>query len=191
MTTTAPPPLKFLGWMIPLIQAGTKTQTRRLIEPQPDPLIDADRALRLTGAFWQDRELHCCPYSAGDVVEILDADTPEAPPVCRVRIADVRAQQVQEITEEDARAEGILDGGCLNCGNPEPCLCSEPQSDARDAFAWLWQSIYGPDAWHLNRWAWVLTIEQEPVASGDAPEAVAALDRSCATTDEDRRLPDA
>lgn len=162
MTTTAPPPLKFLGWMIPLIENGTKTQTRRLVEPQPDPLVGADRALSGSHAFHQNGEMHWAPWSAGDVVDVINTDTPEAPPACRVRVTAVRPQQVQEITEEDARAEGILDGGCLNCGNPEPCLCYEPQPDARDAFAWLWQSIYGSDAWHLNHWAWALTFEVLP-----------------------------
>ena len=69
-----------------------------------------------------------------------------------LRVLEVRVERVQEITEEGARAEGILDGGCLNCGEPEPCGCDDPQPDARDAFAHLWMSIYGDESWHRSDW---------------------------------------
>ncbi|VTM12324.1 Uncharacterised protein [Raoultella terrigena] len=60
-----------------------------------------------------------------------------------LEITDVRVERLNSISEEDARAEGIIDGGCVNCGEPEPCSCAHPQPDATDAFAYLWQSIYG------------------------------------------------
>ncbi len=58
-----------------------------------------------------------------------------------LEITDVRVERLNAISEEDARAEGIIDGGCLNCGEPEPCGCANPEPDATDAFAYLWQSI--------------------------------------------------
>ncbi|MDP0657151.1 hypothetical protein Q8G16_26815, partial [Klebsiella pneumoniae] len=60
------------------------------------------------------------------------------------------------IREEDARAEGIIDGGWLKCGEPEPCGCANPEPDATAAFAYLWQSIYGQDFWNANPWVWVI-----------------------------------
>ena len=77
-----------------------------------------------------------------------------------LEITDVRVQRLQEISEEDARAEGVSDGGCLNCGNPEPCGCGNPQPDARDGFAWLWESINGPDSWDANPWVWAITFQR-------------------------------
>ena len=77
-----------------------------------------------------------------------------------LEITDVRVQRLQEISEEDARAEGVSDGGCLSCGNPEPCGCGNPQPDARDGFAWLWQSIHGSDGWHVNPWVWAITFRR-------------------------------
>jgi len=77
-----------------------------------------------------------------------------------LRITDVRVQRLQEISNEDARAEGISDGGCLSCGNSEPCGCNDPQPDPRDGFSWLWQSIHGSDGWHANPWVWVITFRR-------------------------------
>ena len=75
-------------------------------------------------------------------------------------ITDVRVERLNAISEEDARAEGIIDGGCLNCGEPEPCGCANPEPDATDAFAYLWQSIYGQESWNSNPWVWVIEFER-------------------------------
>jgi hypothetical protein len=82
-----------------------------------------------------------------------------------LEITGVRVERVQDITEGDAREEGITDGGCLNCGEHEPCGCDNPQPDARDAFIWLWDSInkkrgYG---WHVNPWVWVIEFKRVEV----------------------------
>lgn len=83
-----------------------------------------------------------------------------------LEITDVRVEQLNAISEEDARAEGIIDGGCLNCGEPEPCGCANPEPDATDAFAYLWQSIYGQENWNANPWVWV--IEFKRIEGGEA-----------------------
>jgi hypothetical protein len=77
-----------------------------------------------------------------------------------LEITDVRVQRLQEISEEDALAEGVSDGGCLSCGSSEPCGCSDPQPDARDSFSWLWQSIHGSDGWHADPWVWAITFRR-------------------------------
>ncbi|HDZ9277570.1 TPA: hypothetical protein RUZ28_002686 [Klebsiella pneumoniae] len=77
-----------------------------------------------------------------------------------LEITDVRVERLNAISEEDARAEGIIDGGCLNCGEPEPCGCANPEPDATDAFAYLWQSIYGQESWNANPWVWVISFER-------------------------------
>lgn len=86
---------------------------------------------------------------------------------CRIllEITSVRVERLNAISEEDARAEGIIDGGCLNCGEPEPCGCANPEPDATDAFAYLWQSIYGQENWNANPWVWV--IEFKSIEGGD------------------------
>ena len=73
-----------------------------------------------------------------------------------LEITDIRAERLQDITEADARAEGITDGGCLTCGAPEACDCRSPQPDARDSFANFWMGIHGSDSWHADPWVWVI-----------------------------------
>ena len=78
-----------------------------------------------------------------------------------LEVTGVRVERLQDISEEDARAEGITDGGCLNCGNPETdCGCLNPQPDARDSFVRLWQSINGPKSWDANPWVWVVEFKR-------------------------------
>ncbi|HBQ2700380.1 TPA: hypothetical protein MEI52_002815 [Klebsiella pneumoniae] len=77
-----------------------------------------------------------------------------------LEITDVRVERLAAISEEDARAEGIIDGGCLNCGEPEPCGCANPEPDATDAFAYMWQSIYGQENWNANPWVWVIEFKR-------------------------------
>lgn len=78
-------------------------------------------------------------------------------------VSDVRVQRLQEITEDDARAEGIADGGCLTCGESEPCGCADPNPDAVDSFANLWNSLnekrgYG---WITNPWVVAITFDAQ------------------------------
>lgn len=77
-----------------------------------------------------------------------------------LEVTGVRIERLNDISEEDARAEGIIDGGCLNCGNNEPCGCADPKPDARDSFVRLWESINGDGSWHANPWVWVVEFRR-------------------------------
>lgn len=77
-----------------------------------------------------------------------------------LEITGVRVERLQAITEADARAEGITDGGCTNCGNPEPCGCADPAPSARDAFCHLWGKINGAGSWDANPWVWVVAFKR-------------------------------
>jgi hypothetical protein len=71
-------------------------------------------------------------------------------------VTDVRVQRLQEISEEDARAEGI-EGDPVNAWR---CYQPEPKSqthwlDPRESFRTLWDSINGDRpglAWKYNPW---------------------------------------
>lgn len=79
-----------------------------------------------------------------------------------LEITAVRVERLQDISEEDAEAEGILDGGCLSCGRSsyvEPCSCSLPSPSFRDGYAHLWHSLNGSDSWSANPWVRALTFK--------------------------------
>ena len=200
-------PIIFSGAMIRAILEGRKTQTRRVIKPQPINL-EPDWWVWKGQGMGRDSLnptlFNSCPYGKpGDLLVLKSQWATEKqydnrppsklPPKAQIwtlwdgdlkpewcgrtrsarfipkrlyphfpkaEITDVRVERVQEISEEDARAEGIIDGGCLNCGEHEPCGCNDPQPDARDAFIYLWNSInekrgYG---WIMNPWVWVLSF---------------------------------
>lgn len=77
-----------------------------------------------------------------------------------LEITDIRVERLQDISQEDARSEGITDGGCINCGEPEPCVCEKPTPDAVDSYAYLWNNIYGQDSWQSNPWVWVIEFKR-------------------------------
>lgn len=84
-----------------------------------------------------------------------------------LEVTKVRVERLQDISEEDAIAEGIhpLPGqegepGCWWTGD----LSAGPSMHARTplaAFRLLWNSIYGPAAWDRNDWVWVTEFEVE------------------------------
>jgi hypothetical protein len=95
-----------------------------------------------------------------------------------LEIADVRVQRLQEITEQDARAEGVEPNWCgdLKGWNPEEhgwidylqtCEDSDPCWTAKDSFQSLWQSINAKRGfgWDVNPWVWASTFRvEEPTA---------------------------
>jgi hypothetical protein len=78
-----------------------------------------------------------------------------------LEITDIRVEQLQDITEEDARAEGVIDGGCLNCGEHEPCGCGNPMPDARDAYVSIWNTLNAKRGypWESNPWVWAISFK--------------------------------
>lgn len=84
-----------------------------------------------------------------------------------LEITDVRVERLQDISEEDAKAEGITDGGCTRCGEPERSHpyaqygCFVPLPDYRDSFIWLWNQINGKThPWESNPWVWCLSFQR-------------------------------
>ncbi|EPY4802967.1 hypothetical protein ACXDID_003980 [Klebsiella pneumoniae] len=213
----------FNGDMVRAILDGRKTQTRRIMAPQPADDIERCIFPNPDAIGWKSSlkhkhgstTAHFCPFGAvGDRIWVREAfrvhsratdvatlvykasernswteQTHRVPvAVCNkpatpekwtpslhmprwasrilLEITSVRVERLNAISEEDARAEGIIDGGCLNCGEPEPCGCANPEPDATDAFAYLWQSIYGQESWNANPWVWVISFER--IESGEA-----------------------
>jgi hypothetical protein len=80
-------------------------------------------------------------------------------------VTSVRIERLQEITGEDAAAEGISVPrcGCERCGQTSE-MCPATASDHIDAFRDLWESLNGKRAgctWSDNPWVWVLGFTTE------------------------------
>jgi hypothetical protein len=224
--------------MVLALLAGTKTQTRRVMKPQP---FDGPLGWMWDGAAYIHWSLsninpadaaHCCPYGQpgdrlwvretwrpwNDVSELWDCvqyrsdgammkprdldrnqggqfseecdatitdqvdgrDTPWRPSIFMPRwasritleVTDVRVQRVQEISEEDAKAEGIdrdkwgvefYAPGVVytNCyGDKLPGV--KPYHKAADAYRDLWDKINGKRGfgWDENPWVWAITFRR-------------------------------
>lgn len=72
-------------------------------------------------------------------------------------VTDVRVQRVQSITEADAVAEGVCETAFWERAEHK-VSAGAPWSVDRLAFADLWNSIHGPDAWDRNDWVAALTF---------------------------------
>lgn len=71
-------------------------------------------------------------------------------------ITNIRVERLQDISEEDAKAEGAQ---LCNCGvGPD----GEPTKGFRSGFVRLWRSIYKDDStksWFKNPYVWVIDFE--------------------------------
>jgi len=105
-----------------------------------------------------------------------------------LRIAGIRVERLQDISEDDARAEGcearpfpgpwwqgyrdLGDGQLFHqqaIGEAAPDWMIEPKKmpptpwldlSARDGFRSIWMGLHGPGAWDENPWVWVISFER-------------------------------
>lgn len=193
-------PILFSGPMVRAILEGRKTQTRRVVKPQPDLIpSDVPPAPGDNGYWWpaskaqsmvQTRDMPCyCPYGVpGDRLWVREAwaademwdrvpprDIPEGQRIWlegsgfdrgvkgRLRpsihmprwasrilleVVSIRVERLQEISEDDAKAEGGTANIMLNYRAP---------------FSYLWKLIYGhegPNSWAANPWVWVVEFKR-------------------------------
>ena len=88
---------------------------------------------------------------------------------CRIllEITDVRAERLQDISEEDAVAEGVLQvvsnrpsGETVKYNLWNDYRVGKVWCDtAKDSFATLWEFINGPKSWDQNPYVWVIAFE--------------------------------
>jgi hypothetical protein len=192
-------PIIFSAPMVRAIPDGRKTQTRRVVKPQPF-YNEAGFLAWITSGTMQNQGrsaeemvAHHCPYGVpGDRLwvretwrelgsgQLHDGSIPKYHVPCvyaadfddngdrqfngpwrspiymprwasriNLLLTDVRVERLQEISEEDAIAEGV-DIGCPahEADQPLPTMLYER----------LWDSINGKKHWESNPWVWVLTF---------------------------------
>jgi hypothetical protein len=191
--------------MVRAILDGRKTQTRRIIKPQPRFAEELSGFVGVRcpygvpgGLLWVretwaidqcGRRVSLKPEAWPDgfpVQRLRYPATDEAPATTEkgepywwnsrpsihmprwasrltLRVTDVRVERLQEITEEDAGAEGVVVHPNTTWRTFEEAERGEPMRPyaARDAFAGLWGSINGKRApWESNPWTWVVSFER-------------------------------
>ena len=89
-------------------------------------------------------------------------------------VTDVRVQRLQEISEEDAIAEGVP---LIGRGNSLTAIYEGADGkatiSARDGFQRLWRTINGPGAWESNPWvaAYTFTVHKANIDALDLASA--------------------
>ncbi|AZF00355.1 Phage protein [Pseudomonas orientalis] len=84
---------------------------------------------------------------------------------CRIllEISDVRVERLQDISEDQAQAEGVRlmrDGSDTWVSREGSGNLVTPWPTAKEAFSDLWNSINGPHAWVANPWVWVVSFKR-------------------------------
>lgn len=221
-------PILFQTEMVQAILEDRKTQTRRVIKPEPESVnteIPVTMALfnekmntllkkglvsirSNTGGFafpnckygkpgdllWV-RETHANlnnglansepffvykadlehPDQHGPVTWKPSIHMPKAASRIWLMVEDVRAEKLQDLSEEDAKNEGIVDYSNPKCQNYEPGAFGfhdyvpQKRRDGKfthifhdcflnpiDSFKSLWVSINGQESWGTNPWVWVI-----------------------------------
>lgn len=80
---------------------------------------------------------------------------------CRIvlEITDVRVERLQDISGDQAEAEGVDSAMCRQFFETSPSR-HECKEAVIHGFAGLWASINGPEAWHANPWVWVVEFRR-------------------------------
>ncbi|WP_336479289.1 hypothetical protein [Escherichia coli] len=68
-----------------------------------------------------------------------------------LEITDVRVERLNDISECDAKAEGV---------SPAAYAITPPEAAYRVGFGDIWRGIYGEESWAANPWVWVVEFKR-------------------------------
>jgi hypothetical protein len=174
-------PIIFSAPMVLAILAGKKSQTRRIIKPQPADggtvkmrFLHGDR-LWVRETWWPCDERIIAERLRGGIDYEADGGWHDEMRRCwrspihmprwasrlTLEVTGVKVERLQDIGGEDAIAEGIdLEKhkcGCEVCSRTLQ-LCPATSSSLIMEFAELWDSIHGHGAWDANPWVYALSF---------------------------------
>jgi hypothetical protein len=174
-------PILFSGPMVRAILDGKKTQTRRVVKPQPVWVAEPNAPFKTTDA--DPNGMINCQYGySGDRLWVRETFMPMPhlnakafyrasdqlvggkwkPSIHMPRklsrimleITGIRVERLQDISESDAIAEGV-NVHPDHYGRPRNSIYSPVQ-----AYRDLWESINGPLSWDANPWVWVIEFRR-------------------------------
>lgn len=128
--------------------------------------------------FFSIREFFVYKADGGPTPEFIDSDEnyregwnspvsmPRAASRITLEVTDVRVERLQDISEEDAKAEGIrelpLQEGAPGSWWRYEAFASKHYRTAIDAFRGLWTNINKKpeNSWESNPWVWVIDFKK-------------------------------
>jgi len=204
-------PILFSTPMVQAIIDGRKTETRRVMKPQPLLLVYkntlcVDSWNNYASDIEDDYKTYKCPYGKpGDVLWVRESfnrdyptkqiyfkaswetlpewlkevanehgfgalewkpsiHMPKAAARIWLQVEEIRVERLQDITEESAIAEGIIDyeDGTYKNYFTQKGLREQDGVDcilAKGSFQSLWCSINGLESWDANPWVWVVKFK--------------------------------
>jgi hypothetical protein len=192
-------PILFSAPMVRALLDGSKTQTRRVVKPQPS-ILAGELLCWKDNALTDDQMAALCPYGQpGDrlwvreswhqrgkfVFALPDSDKrswlgtreiaysadakrpghdwrsrpsihmPRWASRITLEITEVRVERLQDISEDDALAEGCSSTAIVHEDGEDYTghYASEEYQD-------LWESINGPGSWDTNPWVWAVSFKR-------------------------------
>lgn len=164
-------PILFSGEMVRAILEGRKTQTRRVVKPQPAYVIDSvwvcpygrpGDGLWVRETWAPNSQAGVFSYAADWAAGVKHVSRwrpsihmPRAASRISLEVVGVRVERLREISEADALAEGCADSEMVD-GVPMWCSAVEKYMD-------LWEKINGEGSWAVNPWVWVVEFRRVEV----------------------------
>lgn len=178
-------PIIFSDAMVRAILDGSKTQTRRVIKPQPRhgicmaATLEGDRLwVREAWAVWLAADLPCISYRSScgtgkDGLPEIHPITPERyfryerktkkAPMWRSPIHMPRWASRITLTVTDVRVQRVQEISEADAWaeGVQARGCTRWESEGRDRFAGLWEQIHGEGSWDANPWVAAITFTAE------------------------------
>lgn len=177
--------IKFSSKMMNAILEGRKTQTRRPVKPEivsdieyvggSDEENEKFDFVGLMHGTWKSDDgtawgpewlVYCTEYPEEGVVPVgslygaigdhLLATDGER--TSEIEMTGFRVERLQDISEQDAIAEGISRVGSDTAWK-DYLRSGIYLANPVDSFNSLWQSIYGDESWSSNPWVWVIEFK--------------------------------
>ncbi len=194
--------IPFKAEMVRAILEGRKTQTRRVMKPQPTDRGDGN-------INWKGQLASCnyiathldCPYPIGTKLYVKETFSPWSDEFTKkmvrskdaavyradyrngttslefggcehwkpsrfmpkwaariwLEVTNVRVERVQDISEADAKAEGVIIKPSAGIASN---VCGGNPGPAQFEYYALWESINGKGSWDSNPWVWAYTFKR-------------------------------